>query len=71
MKRPVDAVLKEHADGLLALPGVVGVAVGKRRGAPCIQVLVAKKTVALRRRIPADLEGYPVVILETGPLRAL
>ncbi len=61
-----------HVDGLMAIPGVVGVAVGALDdGTLCIKVLVAKKTPEHRTRIPKKIEGYPVVIEESGEIRAM
>ncbi len=65
----VEEVLKQNAGGLMAVPGVVGVAVGACSGKPCIRVLVARKTPELMQKLPAMLEGYPVVVDETGPIR--
>ena len=55
----------------MALPGVVGTAQGLCHGKPCIIVLVIRKTVELERAIPSSLEGYPVVLEETGEFKAL
>jgi hypothetical protein len=68
---PVQAVVGRHARSLLALPGVVGVAEGETGGRPCITVYVAVMTTQVTSRIPADLEGWPVVARESGELRAL
>jgi Raf kinase inhibitor-like YbhB/YbcL family protein len=62
--------LERHADSLMAVPGVVGVAEGRCAGTPCIKVLVARRTPELARRIPATLEGHRVEIHETGEFRA-
>ncbi len=69
--KPIETVLKEHTDRLMSLPGVVGTAIGVCEGTPCIKVLVVKKTPQLVNEIPQTLEGYPVVIEETGEIRAL
>lgn len=72
MPRPsIEAVLKAHTDSLMSLPGVVGTAIGECEGKPCIKVLVARKTPELLRRIPEALEGFKVVVSETGEIRAL
>lgn len=55
----------------MALPGVVGTAIGQWRGEPCISVFVEKKTPGLLRQIPAEIEGYSVAVRETGEVRAL
>jgi hypothetical protein len=53
----------------MAVPGVVGTAQGLCEGKPCIKVFVARTTPDLLKAIPASLEGYPVVVEETGELR--
>ncbi len=40
-------------------------------GAPCIKIYVAKKTPELLAQLPATIAGHPVVIEETGEIRAL
>lgn len=70
-KKSIETALDQHTDRLMSLPGVVGTAIGECNGKPCIQVLVLKKTPALSRRIPRTLEGFPVVVVETGEIRAL
>lgn len=55
----------------MAIPGVVGVGIGAVDGKPVIKVLVTQKTPELEKKIPQTLEGYAVVIEETGEIRAL
>jgi hypothetical protein len=64
----VEEALKNNVDRLMSLPGVVGAAVGECGGKPCIRLLVVRKTAELMQKIPAMLEGYPVVVEETGPI---
>ena len=66
--KSIDAVLAAHNDSLMAVPGVVGTAVGRCSGAPCIRVLVTRTSDELRRRIPRELDGFPVQIDVTGPI---
>lgn len=68
--RTIEAVLAAHSDSLMAVPGVVGTAIGRCDGAPCIRVFLATASDAARRRIPAQLEGYPVRVEVTGEIRA-
>ena len=68
-QRSIDAVLAAHTDSLMALPGVVGTALGLCDGEQCIKVLLADSTAATRSRIPTRLEGYRVVSEVTGPIR--
>ena len=69
--KPIKKVLEEHTLKLMSIEGVVGTAEGLCNGKPCIKVYVIKKTRQLTQRIPTTLEGYPVVIEETGEFRAL
>ncbi len=69
--KTIEAVLKEHTDKWMSIPGVVGTAIGEFDGKPCIKVLVVKKTQELTKVIPSRVEGFPVVIQETGEIRAL
>jgi hypothetical protein len=66
--KTIAAVLAAHNDSLLAVPGVLGTAVGRCSGAPCIRVLVNRVTDEIRRRVPPKLEGFPVHIDVTGPV---
>jgi hypothetical protein len=67
--RSIDEVLAAHRDSLLALPGVVGTAIGLSEGERCIKVLVADASAATKSRIPPRLEGYRVVVEVTGTIR--
>ena len=66
--KSIEQVLAAHTDSLMALPGVVGTAIGICEGAPCIRVLLADAAVAGRHRIPARLDGYPVRVEVSGPI---
>jgi hypothetical protein len=66
----VKAVLDRHARRIVSIPSVVGIAEGEAGGKPCILVLVAEKTEQVLSRIPPELGGWPVVVVETGELRA-
>jgi len=67
--KSIDEVLAAHTDSLMAIPGVVGTAIGLCGGERCIKVLVADSGVATRARIPARLESYPVSVEVVGTLR--
>ncbi len=68
--KSIEAVLAEHTDSLMALPGVVGTAQGECAGRPCIQVLVVEDTPQLRAQLPSSLDGYAVEMLVTGEIEA-
>ena len=70
-QKTIEKVLKEHTNGLMSVPGVVGTAQGLCNDKPCIKVYVIEKTPELDQKIPNNLEGYPVSIEGTGEIRAL
>lgn len=55
----------------MALEGVTGVGQGLCRGKPCLRVYIAARTPAVERELPDTIEGYPVEVVETGPIRPL
>jgi hypothetical protein len=69
--KPIKEVLSEHVRALKSIPGVVGVGQGLCEGEPCIKVFVIKRTPELEKEIPDTLEGYRVIIEETGVIKAL
>lgn len=69
--KSIEEVLQENSNKLMSIPGVVGTGQGLCNGMPCIKVFVIKKTPELDQKIPDVLEGYPVVVEETGMFRAL
>ena len=71
--RDINSVLRDHDKKLMAIPGVVGVYVGllPDGNTPCLKVMAATNTTQIQRSVPKKLEGYPVVIEETGVIRPL
>ncbi len=67
--RTIDQVLAAHTDALMALPGVVGTAIGLCDGERCIKVFLADSNQDTQRRIQSRLEGYRVVVEVTGAIR--
>ena len=67
--KSIDQVLAAHTDSLMALPGVVGTAIGLYQGERCIKVLLADSGGTTRDRIPSRLDGYRVVIEVIGAIR--
>ena len=68
--RSIQEVLAAHNDSLLALPGVVGTAIGLCAGTPCIRIFVADSAAAQRTTLGPRLDGYPVQVEVTGTFRA-
>ncbi len=69
--KPIEEVLKEHTGELMSIPGVVGAAQGICKNQPCIKLFVIKKTRELEQNIPKVLDGYAIVIEESGEFHAL
>jgi hypothetical protein len=67
--KSIDEVLAAHSDSLMALPGVVGTAIGLCGEERCIKVFVTDSGAATRRNIPERIEGYGVSVEVTGPFR--
>ena len=63
-------VLAAHNDSLMALPGVVGTAIGRCDGTPCIRVFVRDSAAARTTRVAERLEGYPVRVEVSGMFHA-
>ena len=65
--KTIEQVQEEHTDEWMAIPGVEGTAIGLFRGEPCIKILTSSRT----DQIPSEVEGYPLIVEETGAFRAL
>jgi hypothetical protein len=68
-RKSIDQVLAAHNDSLMAMPGVVGTAIGLCDGERCIKVFTADAATGGKGTIPSSLEGYRVVVEVTGPIR--
>ena len=71
-RRDINAVLAAHRQ-LLELPDVVGVYVGVLADGktPCLKVMLARPTPETERKLPREIEGYPVVTEISGEIRPL
>ena len=67
----IEQVLKKHTDSLMSLNGVIGTGQGLCDKKPCITVFVIEMTHELEKKIPKNLDGYPVIIKATGRIKAL
>ena len=70
-QKTIQDALKEGNRRLLSVPGVVGTAQGLCDGKPCIRIYVLRRTPELVRQIPDMIDGYPVVVEETGAIHTL
>jgi hypothetical protein len=68
--KTIQQVQEEHTLAWMAIPGVVGTALGQCDGRPCILVLTASNTEQVREEIPPTVDGYPVVVRYSGEIRA-
>jgi hypothetical protein len=69
--KTIEQVLSERTNEWMAIRGVVGVAIGEFKGKPCIRVFTSASPQQLRAKLPSTVEGYPVIVEQTGPIRAL
>jgi len=69
--KPIEEVIKERGQQIMAIPNVVGIGEGLCDDKPCIKVFVVEITSELEQKIPKELACYPVEIVETGEIRAL
>ena len=69
--KTIKQVLQDNTDQWMAIPGVEGTAIGLFKGKPCIRIFTSLKPEQLKDKIPSTVEGYPVIIEETGSFHAL
>ncbi len=69
--RSVEQVFDIHRDSLLSIPGVVGAGIAKFEDKPCIIIMVNQKSQYEAGQIPKELDGYKVIVRETGEFKAL
>jgi hypothetical protein len=66
----IATTIERRSGELLEIPGVVGVAQGAHDGHAVVQILVERRTPELLARLPRTLDGYPVVVVESGQIRS-
>ena len=67
----IEQVQEKYSDQWMALEGVVGTGIGEFKGKPCIKIFVTKKSKELMKKIPATVEGFPVILEVTGEFKAV
>lgn len=70
-KLSIHQVKKKYEAKIMNIPGVVGIGIGKQDELDAITVLVVEKTPVIEKKVPRQLKEYPVIIQETGVIRAL
>jgi hypothetical protein len=66
----INTVIERRSAELLEIPGVVGVAQGAHEGQSVVQILVERRTPELMARLPRTMDGFPVVVVESGEIRS-
>ncbi len=70
--KDINKVKDEHSEELMKINGVVGVYVTEMDDkTPCIAVMVVKKSKELELKIPKYIDGYKVIIDETGEIKPM
>ena len=70
-EKTIEQVLEEKTDEWMSISGVEGTAIGLFEDKPCITILSSVAPQQLRGKIPESLNGYNIVIQQTGTIRAL
>ncbi len=71
-REPIADVLARHTPSLMAIPGVVGTYQGALPdGTPVIKVMVLDDHPEAKSKLPAELEGYRVVVEATDEIRPM
>jgi hypothetical protein len=69
--KSIQEVKRSHEAGLLALPDVVSVGIGKDKdGHAAIIVGLSRQNPVTRKQIPETLDTYPVVVRVSGSVKA-
>lgn len=70
--RDIKTVMEAHTSELMAIAGVVGVAIGENeKKKPCIMVLIIEDSDEIRERIPKEIEGHPVCPFVSGEIKPM
>jgi hypothetical protein len=70
-QKPIEQVQLLYSEQWMAIPGVEGIAIGQYKDKPCILIFSSVEPKKLRDKIPSSVEGYPVIIEQTGAFKAL
>jgi hypothetical protein len=65
--KSLEGVISDHKKEIMSIDKVTGIFPGrKNNGEPFVGIMVEKDTPAIRKSLPAKLDGYDVQIEETG-----
>ena len=68
-ERTIDQVQQAYTNEWMEIPGVEGIAIGFFEDEHCIKILSSRPVEELKGKIPSVIEGYPIIIEETGTFR--
>lgn len=64
---PMREAQRKLSAKVMGRPGVIGTAIGMSRGDHCLKVLIEDERG--RRSVPREVDGYRVVVEQTGRIR--
>lgn len=75
-RKPITQVIDAHKSEWMKMSGVVGVGETEKAGkgrspVQAIMIMVDTLTPALKKKLPTNVDGYPVVIEEVGAVHPL
>lgn len=62
-------VKKKYQKKIMSIRGVVGIGIAADNGDEVIKVMVVKHSKSIEKNVPKTLDGYRVLIAETGIIR--
>jgi hypothetical protein len=66
----VSQILSQHTQEWMKIPGVIGTGEGQKDGKPAILIFVERRSEEIEKKLPKVIGSYPVVIEETGKVKA-
>lgn len=69
MDPKLEAAQRKLSHQVMGKPGVTGTAIGEKGGRPCLKVYVAERRA--KNGLPGTVDGFPVEVEITGPIRPL
>lgn len=67
----VKNIKNRYENKLLDIDGVEGVGIGEELGRSVINIYVVKKTKSMVEKLPSELDGIRVKVIESGKFKAL
>jgi hypothetical protein len=71
MPKTIQEVQEKYTDSMMSIPGVEGIGIGEKNKKECIIIFVSKTIKEMKKKLPKELDGFPVKIQNTGKIHAL